>query len=224
MKNIALVGGGINSIALMCFLKFLKIEFTPVFILTGLESNSLKAYMNNSAKRLDVEIVWYKPGRDYKDILKEYGNSSRIQPYCQTEIKIVGAEEYCNKFKKKVIYFPASLNISLTDDMTPISLFDSDLFHCRIVRPLLYKTKDELELFIRYYGCSPNPLYTAYECRKVTCSPCMRASRTEFDRLMQDKEINTRVNLISLLAGIPFINNNDDDDNENCIGYYSMCE
>jgi len=182
---VASLSGGKDSTALALWLMDNGVEFRAISMDTGWEHPSTLEYVRVTLPRIigrPVETI--TPPLGMADLIRKKGMfPGRLRRFCTQELKIRPFERWIRAEFGDVIPVNSvgvrAGESKARSELPRWSIEAGDNWVCRVWRPLIDWSTDDVISLHRKHGVSPCPLYLRYGVTRVGCWPCIYARKSE---------------------------------------------
>jgi 3'-phosphoadenosine 5'-phosphosulfate sulfotransferase (PAPS reductase)/FAD synthetase len=184
MRLIASISGGKDSTAMLLFLIEQGIEFEPVFMDTGWESDTTYEYLEHLENKLNIEIRRISNSLQMVElIIKKAMFPSRRIRFCTQQLKIFPFLNYIGEEK-----VTNCVGIRAAESRQRAQLQERDLMqdadNVEVWRPLIKWSIDDVINIHSRHDLKPNPLYLRGAAR-VGCWPCVFERKSDIKLLAE---------------------------------------
>lgn len=168
----------------MCLhLRELGIEFEPVFLDTGWESDVTYDYLRGELEHAIGPIRWLRGERTFEDLAKwKMMFPSRTRRFCTQFLKVFPMQAFIASLDEDVVN-AVGVRAAESEARRRLPEWEwADGFDCETWRPLIAWTEQQVIDIHARHGLRPNPLYLA-GARRVGCYPCIYANKAEIRRI-----------------------------------------
>lgn len=183
--NLIGVSGGKDSTALMLWAKY-KSGYDPasikvIFCDTGNEHDLTYEHIEYLSKQI-LPIEWIKPEYDFYSLAekKQRFPSPRAR-FCTQVLKIFPTRDYILKLVESnfEVLSHSGVRAGESEDRKDLKEFEFDLtYGCKVRRPLIKWTLEDILKIHTEYNIKLNPLYS-YGASRVGCFPCIMSNKKE---------------------------------------------